>query len=304
MQDRLADAPTRRWLPVDTYVGGAEHAVLHLLYARFWTKVMADAGLIDFIEPFTELRNQGVLTSPLDGRRMSKSRGNVITPDEVIGRHGTDALRLNVVFLGPFDADVTWDEGGIRGMKRFVERFWLLARERIEAKAQRRKDADAERKFVQARHKIVKRMTWEMEEFRFNTAVAGLMEYLNTLYDARDQEIGIEAWREAIGTMARLMAPIAPFIAEEVWQSVLGNSESVHVQSWPTYDEALTQDEEIRVVVQVNGKVRDRVTVAVDASDELLQETAVSCPNVQSHINGQPIRKIIVVPQKLVNIVV
>ncbi|MBK7895150.1 MAG: leucine--tRNA ligase [Anaerolineaceae bacterium] len=297
-------AAVQRWLPVDTYVGGAEHAVLHLLYARFWTKVMADAGLIDFVEPFTELRNQGVLSSPQDGRRMSKSRGNVITPDEVIARHGTDVLRLNVVFLGPFDADVTWDEGGIRGMTRFVERFWNLAVEKSDAKGQRGKAEEVEAAFVRTRHKIVKRITQEMADFRFNTAVAGLMEYLNSLYDCRDETIGQDAWREALGTMARLLAPIAPFIAEEVWRTVLGNPESVHRQTWPGYDEALTQDDAITIVVQVNGKVRDRVTVAAVATVEFVKETAVAQPNVQAHINGQPIRKIIVVPQKLVNIVV
>ncbi|MCA9953475.1 MAG: leucine--tRNA ligase, partial [Anaerolineales bacterium] len=294
----------RRWLPVDTYVGGAEHAVLHLLYARFWTKVMADAGLIDFVEPFTELRNQGVLSSPLDGRRMSKSRGNVITPDEVIAQHGTDALRLYVVFLGPFDADVTWDDSGIRGMTRFVERFWHLAAEKSDAKAQRGKDKEVEAAFARARHKIIKRITQEMEDFRFNTAVAGLMEYLNFLYDMRDEAIGRDTWRAAFGTMSRLLAPFAPFIAEEVWQAVLGHSESVHRQPWPTYEAALTQDEAITMVVQVNGKVRDRIVVAVDTAVNVVQKTAVSCPNVQAHINGQAIRKIIVVPQKLVNIVV
>ncbi len=294
----------RRWLPVDTYVGGAEHAVLHLLYARFWTKVMADAGLIDFVEPFTQLRNQGVLASPQDGRRMSKSRGNVITPDEVIAEHGTDALRLTVVFLGPFDADVVWDDGGIRGMTRFIERFWTLARAKTQAQTQERQASAAEQSFMRAQHKIVKRITWEMEAFRFNTAVAGLMEYLNTLYAARDKGIGAAAWREAIGTMACLLAPFAPFIAEEVWQSVLGETESVHVQPWPSFDETLTVDDEITVVVQVNGRVRDRMTVAADESLESVQEAAVACPNVQAYIKGQPIHKIIVVPQKLVNIVV
>jgi leucyl-tRNA synthetase len=302
-------AAVQRWLPVDIYVGGAEHAVLHLLYARFWTKVMADAGLINFTEPFTELRNQGVLSSPLDGRRMSKSRGNVITPDEVIAQHGTDALRLYVIFLGPFDADVTWDDVGIRGPVRFVERFWQLANEKINAEVrppvgQRRGEEAAERVFARARHKVVQRITQEMEDFRFNTAVAGLMEYLNSLYEAREQPIGHEAWRDAIGTMACLLAPFAPFIAEEVWQTLLGNGESVHVQPWPSYDDALTQEDEMTMVVQVNGKVRDRMVVAVDASDEMVRETAVTCPNVQAHINGQPIQKIIVVPQKLVNIVV
>ncbi len=294
----------QRWLPVDTYVGGAEHAVLHLLYARFWTKVMADAGLVNFAEPFTELRNQGVLSSSVDGRRMSKSRGNVVTPDEVIAQHGTDALRLTVVFLGPFDADVTWDDSGIRGMTRFVERFWSLTWEKAHAKAQSGREEKTEIAFARARHKIVKRITQEMEDFRFNTAVAGLMEYLNFLYDGRDEAIGLDAWREALGTMARLLAPFAPFVTEEVWQAVLGHGESVHGQPWPGYDEALTQDESITIVVQVNGKVRDRMVVAADAAMDVVRETAVTSANVQAHINGQPIRKIIVVPQKLVNIVV
>ncbi|MCP4416197.1 MAG: leucine--tRNA ligase [Chloroflexi bacterium] len=294
----------RRWLPVDTYVGGAEHAVLHLLYARFWTKVMAGAGLIDFEEPFTQLRNQGVLASPLDGRRMSKSRGNVITPDEVIAEHGTDALRLYVVFLGPFDADVIWDDAGIRGPIRFMERFWRLANEMIHDEAQTNRDDVAEIAFEQARHKIIKRITQEMEEFRFNTAVAGLMEYLNSLYNARTQAIRPELWHKAIGTLARLLAPFAPFISEEVWQMVLEQSGSVHTQTWPSYDDALTVDEEVTIVVQVNGKVRDRIQVAADISEELLRETAVACPNVQNHVNGRSIHKIIVVPQKLVNIVV
>ena len=168
----------------------------------------------------------------------------------------------------------------------------------------RRGDKEAEDVFERARHKIVKRLTQEMEVFRFNTAVAGLMEYLNSLYDFRDQMIGTDAWRDALGTMARLLAPIAPFVTEEVWQNALGNAESVHLQAWPDYDEALTQDEEVTIVVQVNGKVRDRMTVAADATVAMMKETAVTCPNAQAHINGQPIRKIVMVPQKLVNIVV
>ena len=293
----------RRWLPVDTYVGGAEHAVLHLLYARFWTKVMADAGLIDFEEPFTQLRNQGSLASPQDGRRMSKSRGNVITPDEVIAVHGTDALRLHVVFLGPFDTDVTWDDSGIRGMTRFIERFWKLANEKIGTKAAQRDEA-AEVDFERVRHKIIKRTTQEMEAYRFNTAVAGLMQYLNKLYTFRDAAIGVAAWRTAVGTLARLLAPFAPFIAEEVWKTVLEEHDSVHRQAWPSYTEALTVDEQITLVVQVNGKVRDRITVAANLSEEQLRETAVASANVRKQINGRPIRKMIVVGQKLVNIVV
>jgi leucyl-tRNA synthetase len=293
-----------RWLPVDTYVGGAEHAVLHLLYARFWTKVMADAGLIDFEEPFTQLRNQGSLASPQDGRRMSKSRGNVVTPDEVIAVHGTDALRLHIVFLGPFDADVTWDDSGIRGMTRFVERFWKLANEKAGAKTAVQGDAAEEAAFEQARHKIIKRTTQEMEEYRFNTAVAGLMQYLNSLYVMRDKKIRGAAWRTAVGTLARLLAPFAPFIAEEVWQVVLGEPDSVHRQAWPSYTEALTVDAQITLVVQVNGKVRERITVAATISEVQMRKTAVASPKVQNFVNGRSIQKIIIIPPKLVNIVV
>lgn len=284
------------WLPVDTYVGGAEHAVMHLLYARFWTKVMFDAGMISFVEPFTELKNQGMLLSGVDGRKMSKSKGNVVTPDEVVAQVGSDALRLYLVFLGPFDADVTWDDVGIRGITRFLDRFWRLAQYTPTA------NMKTNPAFTRQMHKSIQRITQDMERFRFNTAVAGLMEYLNYLID--NQTVAAAQWQEAIETFTRLLAPFAPFISEEVWRTVLGHSESVHRQSWPAFEEALTVDQQITLMVQVNGKLRDRIVVAADEDETVVQETVLASENVQRHVNGQAVRKIIIIPNRLVNVVV
>lgn len=297
------------WLPVDVYVGGAEHAVMHLLYARFWTKVMYDAGLVDFVEPFSTLRNQGVLHAG-DGQRMSKSRGNVITPDEVIAEHGTDALRTYVVFIGPFEANVVWDDAGIKGVTRFLDRFWSLANHIASGDDGQGKAATvADPAFARQMHRTIKRVTEDVEAFKFNTAVAALMEWLNGLYEADAQgaaEDGVSAtvWREAIETFCLLLAPFAPFITEEVWQEVLGHETSVHRQSWPGYDEEQIQASEITVAVQVNGRLRDTITVPADFGDEELEEAALASANVQRHVDGRPISKTIVVPGRLVNFVV
>ncbi|MCB9419452.1 MAG: leucine--tRNA ligase [Ardenticatenaceae bacterium] len=305
----------RRWLPVDTYVGGAEHAVMHLLYSRFWTKVMADAsasadaGLIDFDEPFSQLLNQGMLLSAVDGQKMSKSKGNVVTPDEVVAKHGTDALRAYILFLGPFEAEVTWDDIGIKGVTRFLDRYWRLVTgdwltSPHHPGDQRSPTPPPVHAFERARHKFIQRVTREMEGFRFNTAVAGYMEYLKYLIEMQDEAIPPEQWRQAIETLTLLLAPICPFITEEVWQTVLGHTDSVHRQAWPGYDETMTVDEVVTVVIQVNGKVRDRIEVVADVSEAVLRETAVTDPKVQSFINGKPIRKVIVIPPSLVNIVI
>ncbi|MCI0393845.1 MAG: leucine--tRNA ligase [Chloroflexi bacterium] len=293
------------WLPVDTYVGGAEHAVMHLLYARFWTKVMYDAGLISFVEPFSQLRNQGVLHAA-DGRRMSKSRGNVVTPDEVIAEHGTDALRSYILFIGPFEGDTTWDGANIKGVDRFLERYWTLAHD-IAAweQAGRPANGEVDDAFRRRLHQVIRRVTGDFEQFKFNTAVAALMEYLNELYDRRQQPITPAAWREALETFTRLLCPIAPFITEEIWQEVLGHQgQSVHQQPWPIYDEALATAGEMTIMVQVNGRLRDRITVPAGITDEALQQAALARPNIQRHVNGQTIQKVVVVPGQVVNIVV
>ncbi|MEZ4518606.1 MAG: leucine--tRNA ligase [Chloroflexota bacterium] len=289
-----------RWLPVDAYVGGAEHAVGHLMYSRFWTKVMADAGLIHFTEPFTQLRNQGMVLSPVDGKKMSKSKGNVITPDEVVAEHGTDALRAYLLFLGPFDAEVIWDDRGIVGVNRFLERFWKLAQD---VAVQFESPGSTNVEFERVRHQTIRRVTHDMEQFRFNTAVAALMEYVNYLVRSRDAAIPGQQWRTAVETVTLLLAPIAPFITEEVWHEVLGGTDSVHRQSWPVFDESLAADEVVTIVVQVNGKLRDRMEVTSDITDDELRRIALSQPAVQAAIDGSVVENVVVVPGRLVNVV-
>ncbi len=304
------DAPfdpeaVRRWMSVDSYVGGAEHAVMHLLYARFWTKVMFDAGMVDFTEPFARLRNQGMLLSPIDGQKMSKSKGNIITPDEVIAQHGTDALRAYILFLGPFDQDVLWDDAGMRGIVRFLDRYWRLMQRSTSPSGTQPLPVDVpSAAFERMRHRMIKRMTHDMEEFRFNTAVSTLMTYLNYLIAEQERGVYPPQWAEAIETFVKLLTPVCPFIAEEVWRELLHREGSVHRQSWPQFDEAMTIEPEVELVIQINGKLRDRMWVAVDMDEELVGETAVSRPNIQKQLNGRLIRKLIVVPNKLVNIVV
>ena len=290
-------AAVRAWLPVNTYVGGAEHAVMHLLYARFWTKVMHDAGLIDFDEPFAQLRNQGMLLSPQDGQKMSKSRGNVVTPDEVVAAHGVDALRTYVLFLGPFDARALWDDRGIVGVDRFLERVWRLAQEFAGQTDEPYNDA-----FERTRHRVVKRVTADMERFRFNTAVAALMEYVNALYAAREQPVAAGQWREAIRTLALLLAPIAPFIAEEMWREELGEAESIHGAAWPVWDEALAAEEQTTIVVQVNGKLRDRLTADAGSDPTTLRQMALASERVRAAVGERPVRDVIVA-RRVVNVV-
>jgi leucyl-tRNA synthetase len=298
------------WLPVDLYVGGAEHAVMHLLYARFWTKVMYDAGLVPFVEPFPTLRNQGMLLS-YDGRKMSKSLGNVITPDAVVEEHGVDALRTYILFLGPFEGESKWEETGIKGVSRFLTRFWNLATETLTADrkiAAAGNDGNA-KTFRRWMHKTIKRVSHDIENFEFNTAVAALMEYLNFLYSCRHEDgsltMPMNLWKQGIETFTRLISPIAPFIAEEIWQETLGHKgQSVHQLPWLTHDENEIAEEQMTIVVQVNGKLRDELVVPVDIDEELLKQMALARERVKKYVDGKAIQRVIVVPQKLVNVVV
>ncbi|NCB40960.1 MAG: leucine--tRNA ligase, partial [Erysipelotrichia bacterium] len=219
------------WLPVDLYVGGAEHAVMHLLYARFWTKVMYDAGLVPFIEPFAKLRNQGMMLAA-DGTKMSKSKNNVITPDEIVEKYGADTLRAFILFLGTFELEVSWSDEGVRGMNRFINRVYDLISENPggDAKAEG-KDAEALNRVL---HRTIKAVSNDIENFSFNTAIARLMELTNAMLEAvkKTQLASTSLWREVAQTMLKLMAPITPFLAEELWQSV-GGAGSVHQQKWP-----------------------------------------------------------------------
>jgi len=285
------------WLPVDLYVGGAEHAVLHLLYARFWTKVLYDAGWIKFQEPFLKLRNQGLILAP-DGQKMSKSRGNVINPDPLIEKYGADAFRLYEMFMGPFDEPITWDIKGIVGTKRFLDKVWNLFGKEKSVISEKE-----DREFEKILHKTIKKVTEDIENFRFNTAVSALMILVNEL---QNRNYGI--WH--LKTLLLLLAPFTPHISEELWQKyfvqggTLNIRNSIHYQLWPKWNPKLVKEETITLVIQVNGKVRDKVEVEADISEEKAKELAISREKIKKWIGGKEIKKIIFVPGKLINIVV
>jgi leucyl-tRNA synthetase len=283
------------WLPVDLYVGGAEHAVLHLLYVRFWTKVLYDAGLIKFKESFLKLRNQGLILAP-DGQKMSKSRGNVISPDDLIEKYGADAFRLYEMFMGPFTDAISWDVKGIVGTRRFLEKVWKLfetKREIISAKEDKELD-----RLV---HKTIKKVTDDIENFRFNTAVSSLMVLVNGL---QNKNYGI--WH--LRNLVLLLAPFAPYISEELWQALNPKpytlKTSIHFQPWPKYDSKLAEEETVTLVIQVNGRVRDKMEVEANISEEKAKKLALSREKIQKWIFKEKIKKVIFVPGKLINIVI
>jgi leucyl-tRNA synthetase len=287
------------WMPVDIYVGGAEHAVLHLLYSRFWTKVMYDAGLVPFDEPFAKLLNQGQLMGP-DGKRMSKSRGNVITPDEIVASHGADALRVYELFMAPFEQDVDWSTDGLNGAWRFLNRVWSLVGETFSASASASKtDLDLER----LTHRTIQHVTERIETQRFNTVVSGLMEYTNALLDLQANN----AWRaktfhQALEILLILLAPIAPHISEELW-ALTGHSGSIHQQSWPRFDPQMIKEDLVQMAVQVDGKLRAVIEVDGNMPAEEMQMFALEQPKVQASLVGKQVKKVIVVQRKIVSIV-
>jgi len=288
----------KRWLPVDQYTGGAEHAVMHLLYTRFWTKAMRDLGLVDFNEPMLRLFNQGIILGE-DNEKMSKSRGNVIDPDNLVARYGADSVRLFMMFIGPWNQGGPWNNQGLEGTVRFINRAWNIVTET--AKGGTGGDPATLRRST---HRTIKKVGDDLSRFAFNTAIASLMEFVNELYKARETAVyGTDVWNEATRSLVLLLAPLAPHLSEELWSRIDG-SESVHLQPWPQYDEALTIDEQLELVVQVNGKVRDRITVPVGTAEEQIKETALRSEKVQSSMDGKTIAKLVVVPGKLVNIVV
>jgi leucyl-tRNA synthetase len=299
----------RRWLPVDLYVGGAEHAVMHLLYARFWTKVLADAGMLHFREPFPRLRSQGIVHAA-DGKRMSKSRGNVVTPDEVVARYGADVLRIHLLFMAPFERNVNWDEEGIAGAERFLQRVWRLCGSTPTSGAAVDGATSEENALRRRLHKTIQKVTDDIEALKFNTALAALMEFSNALAAHRNAWGATPAFQESSGVLIRLLAPFAPHVAEELWemrqtgpQIDRNGPTSVHRQPWPTYDPALAVDETITLVIQVNGKVRDRIQVPAGITEPEARRQALSSEKVQRHLDGNPPRQVIVVPGTLVNVV-
>ncbi len=297
------------WAPVDLYVGGAEHAVMHLLYARFFCKVAQDAGYLSFGEPYASLRNQGMIQAE-DGQKMSKSKGNVITPDSVVEKYGADALRLYELFIAPFEQSVAWSDRGVQGCMRFLSRFWNLVAEVVEAPgsgvAADEAEAEKGRHVLRTLNKTIRKVTRDVEGFRFNTAVSALMELQNEVLDAWGGARGaltLAQWRDVVADMTLLIAPMAPHIAEEVWE-LLGHGETVLDAPWPAWDEELAADEVVTVVVQVNGKLRDRLEVPVDAERDDVLAQARAAENAARFLEGKQVVKEIFVPGKLVNFVV
>ena len=292
------------WLPVDEYIGGAEHAVMHLLYARFWTKVMQDEGLIEFSEPFTTLRNQGMILAP-DGQKMSKSKGNTIQPDELIQQgYGADSIRIMELFLGPWNQMANWSVEGMGGAFRFLQRSWALAQEFKESGATQN-TADA-KPLLMVGHRTIKKVSQDLENLNFNTAIAAMMEAMNDLSKLKHEipfTEAADAWRWTIESYLQLLAPFAPHITEELWHQ-LGNEGSIHISEWPVHDEQYLIADTFTIAVQVNGKLRGQITVAADASKDGILAQAKADAKVAAHIDGKEVKKEIYVPGKLVNLVV
>ncbi|PES90587.1 leucine--tRNA ligase [Bacillus cereus] len=282
----------KQWLPVDIYIGGAEHAVLHLLYARFWHKVLYDIGVVPTKEPFQQLFNQGMILGE-NNEKMSKSKGNVVNPDDIVASHGADTLRLYEMFMGPLDASIAWSENGLDGARRFLDRVWrLFVQDNGELSE---KITDAPNKDLEkAYHQTVKKVTEDYAELRFNTAISQMMVFINDAYKAETLP------KEYVEGFVKMIAPVAPHIGEELW-SKLGYNETITYASWPTFDESKLVEDEVEIVVQIMGKVRAKLTMSKDASKEEMEQLALEA--IQEQIEGKTVRKVIVVPGKLVNVV-
>jgi leucyl-tRNA synthetase len=292
------------WLPVDLYTGGAEHAVMHLFYARFFVKALRDMGLVGFGEPFTRLFNQGVII--VERQKMSKSRGNVITPDEYVSELGADAVRAYLMFIAPWEHGGEWDDSGISGISRWLKRLWHLVLEPYNGsgKTGAIEPEQAERELSRLTHQTIRKVTSDLERIHFNTMIAALMEFTNYLTRVKETDaVTTSAWEAAIEKLILLLAPTAPHLTEELWQRT-GHSYSIHNQNWPEWDEELARDEEVILVVQVNGKLRDRISVPVSITESEAVDLALESERVQAHLKGKAPLKKIYVPRKLVNLVV
>ncbi|MCF7803657.1 MAG: leucine--tRNA ligase [Candidatus Marinimicrobia bacterium] len=294
---RYEDGPwnperVKEWLPVDQYVGGAEHATMHLLYARFVIKALHDAGLLDFDEPFQRLLHQGTITK--DGSKMSKSRGNTVSPDEFIDDYGSDIFRMYLMFMGPYEDGGDWSDKGIVGIDRFVNRMWRLVNSHADTDIMECSDDE----LLRIMHNTIKSVLEDTADFKFNTALSRIMEYVNAMY-----KTGADIARENLDVLVRLIAPFAPHLGEELWVR-LGNEPSIFETAMPEYREDLLQDETVEIVIQVNGKVRDSFHAPADASKKALKEQAIGREKVQKYTEGKEIGKTIVIPNRLVNIVV
>lgn len=289
-----------KWTPVDTYTGGIEHAILHLLYSRFFTKVLRDLGFTTANEPFKRLRNQGMILGS-DNEKMSKSRGNVVNPDDLVAQYGADTVRAYLMFLGPWDQGAPWSYSGIDGLARFFARVWNLA---LDDAGATKGGEYTEAELRRAVNHAIKEVTEDMEAFRFNTAIAELMTLQNAMQKARAAGLAASGtWREGVEALLLLLAPIAPHITEELWRR-LGHKESVHLQTWPTFDPAALVADTLTLAVQVNGKLRGQVEVSASADDASILAAAKAEPNVARYVGESQIVREIVVPGKLVNLVI
>ncbi|MEY8559951.1 leucine--tRNA ligase [Jeotgalicoccus halotolerans] len=294
--EQLADPEKlKHWLPVDLYIGGAEHAVLHLLYARFWHKFLYDLGVVPTKEPFQKLYNQGMILGE-GNEKMSKSKGNVVNPDDIIYSHGADTLRLYEMFMGPLDASIAWSENGLDGARRFLDRVWrLIVNEETgepAAKIVDKETPDLDKVY----NETVKKVTEDFASLLFNTGISQLMVFVNEAYKAE------EVSKSYIENFVKLLSPVAPHIAEELW-SILGNEETLAYAEWPAYDESKLVEDTVEIVVQVNGKVKNKLEIERDLTKEAIEELALADEKIKEAIEGKTVRKVIVVPQKLVNIV-
>jgi len=299
----LDAALAQRWTPVDMYTGGVEHAILHLMYARFFTKVLRDLGLIDHGEPFKRLYNQGMILGA-DNEKMSKSRGNVVNPDTLVAEYGADAVRAYLMFIGPWDQGGPWNYQGIEGVVRFLNRVWAVVNDPPAGDPAARVDEARVRDLRRAVHTAIREVSDDLEGFRFNTAVAELMTLQNAMAKAKDAAMVLTpVWDEACRALVTLLAPITPHLAEELWQR-LGHATSVHLETWPEADASALVRDEVRYAIQVNGKLRGEVEVAADAERAAVLASAKALPNVARYLEGTTLVREIVVPGKLVNLVV
>ncbi|WNS81688.1 leucine--tRNA ligase [Domibacillus sp. DTU_2020_1001157_1_SI_ALB_TIR_016] len=293
-KEALADADLlKRWLPVDIYIGGAEHAVLHLLYARFWHKVLYDIGVVHTKEPFQKLFNQGMILGE-NNEKMSKSKGNVVNPDEIVESHGADTLRLYEMFMGPLEASIAWSTNGVEGARRFLDRIWRLLV--MDDGSLTSKVGEGDTALEKVYHQTVKKVTEDYEGLRFNTAISQMMVFVN---EANKAETIPTEYAEGF---VKLLSPLAPHLAEELWEK-LGHSETVTYEAWPQFDESKLVDNEVEIVLQLNGKVKAKRMVSKDATREQLEELAMQDEQFAAELTGKTVRKVIAVPGKLVNVV-
>lgn len=303
---KFKDAPfdkqeVKYWMPVDQYIGGIEHAILHLLYSRFFTKFLRDLGMLDFNEPFKKLLTQGMVLK--EGEAMSKSKGNIVDPDDIIKKYGADTLRLFILFAAPPEAELDWNERGMEGAWRFLTRVWRLVA-KIQDKKLESCIVNHESTLLKKMHQTIKKVTDDMEGgFKFNTAISSIMELVNEIYQIKEKNIHPKEIKEAIQATVRLLAAFTPHICEEMWQ-ILGHNESIFKSPWPLYNPELAKEKIITLVIQINSKIRSRIDVPLDTAQEKIQELVLNDSKIKEHIKDSPVKKIIIVPNKLVNILI